>query len=201
MKNAQVLLLSGVPASGKDTISQWLVANSTHFELFKKHRAGCNKPNSSYINVSDELFQELTERGEFLQAHTRYTRSYGVGKENIKIALMQNKIPIIHTGRIENLVILKQSLEQEIGVKSVAVHLWEAKQVIEARLEARHAENSEISARLIALEEELSDFKNKKHLFSCIDYYIRNSNLEQTTQKIINVFHGQGIEPELQPHI
>jgi len=182
MNTAQILLLSGPPASGKDTVSHELINRNNRFVLFKKHRAG-GETNSGYIDISTAQFKEMEAQNKFIQSHLRYGRLYGVSRDGIEKTLAYGKIPIIHTGRIENLVKLKDVF----GQKCIAIHLWEHRDILAERIRKRHNNAEEISARITALDEEIYDQSKKKAMFSNIDQYIRNTSLEQTANRICNI--------------
>ena len=75
----KLLLLSGTPASGKDTVTNAIIKKSNKFTHFRKHKISTGgKLDSSYILVSKESFDTLANNNEFIQYHYRYDRGYGV---------------------------------------------------------------------------------------------------------------------------
>src|SRR5690554_6112528 len=105
MTDNRILLVSGTPASGKDTVTKKLVELEPRFCHFKKHRSSDQPKNDgTYIHVSQDKFSSLLEQGEFLQHHYRYGRGYAVAKGELRKHWDKGEIPIIHVGKYENLL-------------------------------------------------------------------------------------------------
>lgn len=188
-----VIVISGMPASGKDTISDKLHDVDQRYENFKKYRAigSEDKPKSSYYNVSVEEFENKVNKGDFLQYHGRYGRYYGIDKTVLVEMLNNDQIPIIHIGRIENYYTLLSNIkafeeDNNMLLKIVHVQLWEKKDVLEARIANRDKTQEEIEKRVLAMEQEYKDaiemMKKKEKPFTIV---IRNSNMDETVSKIM----------------
>lgn len=79
-----IILISGTPASGKDTITRLLTSLNPKLRHFKKHRASDQaKEDGTYIHVTADEFAEIEADGGFLQHHYRYGRGYGVSKAEL----------------------------------------------------------------------------------------------------------------------
>ena len=100
----KVVILSGMPASGKDTISEMIYEMDKRFVPFKKHRSvgKFDKIKDTYYNISHDEFEVKITNGDFIQYHQRYGRYYGISEEVLLSYLEKDEIPIIHIGRIEN---------------------------------------------------------------------------------------------------
>lgn len=181
----RLLLLSGTPASGKDTITNLLTKINPRFCFFKKHR-GSNtaKDDNTYIHVEESEFSTMVEQGFFLQHHKRYGRGYGVAKSELKRHWQCGEVPIIHVGKYENIAPLYQ---QEFC--TVSILLMASLPVTKSRLEKRHPNNKEeLNQRINAYLEERRELANllldgNNLLF---DLIVSNShNSPEKTAKII----------------
>ena len=85
----ECILLSGMPCTGKDTLSQKLIERDASFMLLKKHRAVATPQtrasDATYFDISPEEFQAMAHSGEFLQYHSRYGKMYGVSRAAYQI--------------------------------------------------------------------------------------------------------------------
>lgn len=182
-----IILLSGTPASGKDTITSLLVKMNPRFQHFKKHR-GSNQPkgDNTYIHVNLTQFSELSQKGEFIQFHSRYERGYGVSFTELERHWKQGEIPIIHVGKYENIAPFRSA---NFDVKSILllVSLNETKR----RLAERHINDTEeIEKRLIAYHEERQELASTVASGDALNFDMipDNSDLDakSTAQHIAN---------------
>ena len=183
-----VILLSGTPASGKDTLTAELNKIDDRFVHFKKHKiASGGKMDDTYYLISKDKFDNMAENNQFVQYHYRYDRGYGVSADELKRLKELNKIPVIHVGKYENIIKFK-----EFGIKNIlSILIYADKDTTKKRLELRHSEdNSEINKRLKAYDEEIQQlcdvFKNKKVLD--FDFVFKNNyqDYKKSTQKLLH---------------
>ena len=155
MTKNRLLLLSGTPASGKDTITKALCNSHLPFQHFRKHKsARTGKTDSTYIFVDQQQFDAMAARQEFVQYHYRYERGYGVSKQELERIWQRDGIPIIHVGKYENI----QFFTKLSNVEITNLLLLTSRQETQRRLEARHGnDRNEIGARLRAYEEERNE--------------------------------------------
>lgn len=153
-RDNNLLLLSGTPASGKDTITNLLIELNPRFQHFKKHRSS-NQPKAdeNYIHVSPEEFSNMATHGEFLQYHYRYDRGYGVAHSELKRHWAKSEIPIIHVGKYENIALLRA--KEVVSISALLmVSLLETKH----RLKKRHnGDIKEEAQRIDAYHEERAE--------------------------------------------
>jgi len=157
-----IILLSGTPASGKDTVTEKLHQINMSVELFKKHKFGVGgKKDNTYIHVSEEAFDQLVKSNGFIQYHQRYGRGYGVSQEELERLFVLNVIPVIHVGKPENLTPLLQSPLYKV----INVLLTASRESTQSRLTLRHHNDiAEQAVRLKAYDEEIhsrSDLANQ----------------------------------------
>lgn len=150
-----VILLSGTPASGKDTITRILTELNPKFRHFKKHRASEQaKTDGTYIHVSASEFADMAAAGEFLQHHYRYERGYGVSKNELNRHWSLGEIPIIHVGKYENIAPLKAE-----GVVATSILLLVSEEESLRRLKQRHQDEpeEEVERRIAAYRQERNE--------------------------------------------
>ena len=153
-----IILLSGTPASGKDTITTELNKIDNRFVHFKKHKiASGGKLDDTYYLISKDEFDNMAESNQFVQYHYRYDRGYGVSVNELNRLKKLNKIPIIHVGKYENIIKFK-----EFGIRNIlSILIYADRGTTKKRLELRHNENySEIEKRLTAYDEEIQQLCN-----------------------------------------
>lgn len=184
-----VILLSGTPASGKDTITEQLINEYTGtYVHFKKHRASSPKQiKETYYNVNKSTFESMIKQGEFIQYHERYNRYYGISRKVLEDYIIQGLKPIIHTGKLENIM----TINTNVNHSTVKILLWTTKDIIKERLMFRHKNDSdEISKRLEAAKEEMKELKINGNL-DIFDLIIENKDMHYTV-KLIHDYITEG---------
>lgn len=155
----ECLLLSGMPGTGKDALTQKLVERDPTFTFFKKHRALSSPLQSdeeTYINVSPEAFLAIAHSNGFIQYHHRYEKMYGVAKEAYEQLIQAAKIPIIHVGKYENLLSLRKGGLQ----KGLSLLLYADRHIVQSRLYERHKIRTDgAQERLLAYDEEVAQLQ------------------------------------------
>lgn len=177
-----VILLSGTPASGKDTITEQLINDyAGTYVHFKKHRASSPKQiKKTYYNVSKNMFESMMKQNEFIQYHERYNRYYGISRQVLEDYINQDLMPIIHTGKLENLI----TIDTNVNYSTVKILLWTTKEIIKERLMLRHKNDSEeINKRLRAAKEEMKELKIDGNL-DLFDLIIENNDMHYTVKLI-----------------
>lgn len=188
-----VIVLSGMPASGKDTVTDRLNQLDKRYVYFKKYRAigPEDTPKDTYYNISHEDFEKKIAKGDFLQYHSRYGRYYGIDAITLKEMFEQDLIPVIHIGRIDNFYTLKKNLpafEEKYGynVRLLHIQLWETKESLKARIATRDKTEEEIGKRVAAMDQEFHDaismMKNEERPFTVV---IQNTDIIITCGTIL----------------
>ena len=183
-----VILLSGTPASGKDTITKELTKIDDRFVHFKKHKiASGGKMDDTYYLISKDEFDNMAENNQFVQYHYRYDRGYGVSVSELNRLKGLNKIPIIHVGKYENIMKFK-----EFGIKNIlSILVYTDKNTTKERLKLRHSKDeTEINKRLKAYDEELQQLCNIFNDQKVLDFNIifKNNYLDhvEASKKLYN---------------
>lgn len=194
----QIIIFSGMPASGKDKLTEYLCSANSKLVAFKKYRSirTGDTPKNTYYNISTEAFEEMIKNGKFLQYHMRYGRYYGIAEDTMLSYLDSDMYPIIHIGRIDNYYAFTERMaifEKKYGMKIKVHHilLWETIETLKERIKLRDKTEPEITKRTDAMLEEFNDnidlLKHNKRPYS---YIIKNTDLSVTYNKIINILDG-----------
>jgi guanylate kinase len=144
-----LLLLSGPPACGKDTITQALGALDGRFRLFPKLKVGTGR-SQGYRMILAEGLQGLQTRGLILQRHERYGNTYAVDAPGLDEMWRRGDWPVIHVGRRANL-----DAFAPFRLRALSVLLWASEAVTRRRLEAR--DPRDVARRMAAWREEIDD--------------------------------------------
>ena len=99
MKNSRLFVISGPSGVGKDTILNQMkkIYPSNHYVVTvttRKKRIN-EIDGKDYFFVTNEKFQDMIDSNEFLESATVYNNNYGVPKNQVFLALSQNKNVII----------------------------------------------------------------------------------------------------------
>lgn len=197
----KVILLSGMPASGKDTITLKLIEKyfSNKYVWLKKFRSISENDEikDSYFNISTKEFEYKILQGEFIQYHQRYNRYYGVSKATLNKYIDRGQIPIIHVGRLENIYEIKNNvllLEKESNrkVNLISILLWAPIGELSKRIKIREKTDVEIQKRIKAVYEEFEDnLKIHNKDIYLYDLLVKNIDMDKTC-RIINDYINKG---------
>lgn len=189
----KVVILSGMPASGKDTISDMICEKDKRFVPFKKHRSvgEFDKIKDTYYNISHDEFEEKITNGDFIQYHQRYGRYYGISEEVLLSYLEKDEIPIIHIGRIENYIAFQGNIvsfqkKHNLSLEVIHIQLWETAENLRARIVNREKNDDEAAKRIAAMVQEFDDnielMRKGKKPYTLI---LKNSEVNETCATII----------------
>ena len=189
----KVVVLSGMPASGKDTISDMICEMDKRFVPFKKHRSvgEFDKKKDTYFNITQDEFEKKIINGDFIQYHQRYGRYYGISEEVLLSYLQKDEIPIIHIGRIENYYAFLGNIvgfqkKNDLSLEVIHIQLWETAEDLRERIVNREKDDEEAAKRIAAMEQEFEDnielmHKGKKPY----TFVFKNSDKDATCSAII----------------
>lgn len=194
MRKRKVVLISGTPASGKNSVTETMIDASGKFLPLRKHRSFVITPpkkGNEYIDISEEKFSKMAGDDKFLQHHSRYGKSYGVSKSELNKIWAIGKTPIIHVGSYSN---IEKFLLME-NVLVISVLLLTDIEETKSRLRIRHGDNEhEISQRLEVFKEERAELGRliKKGSPIKFDLILNNTDgkSNESAAKILNYFYA-----------
>ncbi len=170
----KALILSGTPASGKDTITDLLeLVSGGQYCLLKKHKS-MRSPQSAlrvprkaaYHLVDEATFRDMICENRFVQYHYRYGQGYGVAREELEALGQFGQIPVIHNGLQEN---LPAFLQDGARIEVFSVLLISGQSSTRDRILARNGHDAvDLERRLCAYGEErkeLADHLRAGHPF------------------------------------
>lgn len=195
-----IIVISGAPASGKDTVTKELNKLNPRYVLLKKYRSiNLNeKIKDCYYNITEKEFLTKIDNNDFLEYHKRYNRYYGIAKITLNNMLNKDSIPIIHIGRIENYYNFCKSLNSfsdKYKIKIIHILLWETITVLTNRINNRDRVKEEINKRLLALHQEYVDlYKLINYNLNPFTLVIKNNDINITCNSIINLEKFNKIE-------
>lgn len=187
MNKNRLILISGTPASGKDTITDALIMLNSDFIHFRKHKISTGgKLDDSYYLVTKEKFDEMVNNGDFVQHHYRYDRGYAVARHVLEENWKNGKVPIIHVGKYENI----DPFFKDNNISIISILLLVSRKETENRLSERHAKDSaEIKTRLLAYDEERKELSD---LISCgteLKFDLIIENTRSKAEKAASLIH------------
>ena len=150
-----LVVLSGPSGAGKDAVlnqmkSQGFPLSYTVTETTRKMRLG-EKDGIDYFFLTDARFQEMLDHGEFLEWARVYGCWYGVPKEQVRQALVQERDVIIKTD-VQGAATIKRLAPDAVFIFLVPPTLKE----LEDRLRQRKTEAVfDLELRLRTAESEL----------------------------------------------
>ena len=147
-----IVLMSGPPASGKDTVTAALADTDDRFVLFDKLKVGGGRV-AGYRMTSRAELSRMAACGLIIQSHERYGNIYAVDRPHLDELTRAGRIPVVHVGRRQNLVALRAALES----RPVSILLWADRPIVEDRLRTR--DPKDLEARLRAYDAELEELR------------------------------------------
>lgn len=185
----EIILLSGTPASGKDTLTNELIKLDKRFVHFKKHKiAAGGKMDDTYYLIPKKEFDDMAQNNEFVQYHYRYDRGYAVSLKELKKLKELNMIPIIHVGKYENIQKFR-----DFGLKNIlSILIHTNRDVTLERLKKRHInDGAEIEKRITAYDEEIVQLCEKLDEEKVLDFNIVLDNNSNDVASITSSLYKQ----------
>ncbi len=175
-----LVLISGLSASGKNTIIQNLKNQRDDIEILYQASATTRPPRDSdslfktYIYKTDDEFRESIENGEFIEYEFVHGNFYGTIKSAFDDALKDDSKFYIKDIDVKGCINLKKYFKKE---KIITIFLDAPDEILKERLVNRGDTPEQIVKRMSrnAYEREFKIY---------YDYKIENLNLEDTLNKI-----------------
>lgn len=183
LKKGAILILSGPSGCGKSTLLKELYKNidNYYFSISTTTRPirDGEKNGVDYLFVSKDEFEKGIKNNDFLEYAKVHNNYYGTSLKNVKDALAQYKLVIFDIDVQGHDLVRKQldNLTTSVFITTPTLH------ELETRLRSRNTDDSDIiKKRLINAKIEI-DYINR------YDYIIVNDDLNQASQKLINIAH------------
>jgi len=150
-----LIVLSGPSGVGKDKVLARMkgLGRSFHYVITATTRPqrAREKDGVDYYFLSQEKFQQMRDKGQFLEWAKVYGNYYGVPKDEISRALSKGMDAIVKVD-IQGAATIKKILPQAVFIFLVPPSMKE----LELRLKKRHSESStDLALRLEKAEEEI----------------------------------------------
>ncbi len=178
-KNSKLFVISGPSGVGKDTILNQMkkIYPSNHYVVTvttRKKRVN-EIDGKDYFFVTNKKFQDMIDSNEFLEWATVYNNNYGVPKNQVFLALSENKNVIIKAD-IQGAKTIKNTID---GTTTIFINPPDISKLA-AHLSSRMSESKE-SFRL-RMETSLLEIESQNEF----DHVVNNpeGKIDQTLEKI-----------------
>jgi guanylate kinase len=178
-KNSKLFVISGPSGVGKDTILNQMkkIYPSNHYVVTvttRKKRVN-EIDGKDYFFVTNKKFQDMIDSNEFLEWATVYNNNYGVPKNQVFLALSENKNVIIKAD-IQGAKTIKNTLD---GTTTIFINPPDISKLAD-HLSSRMSESKE-SFRL-RMETSLLEIESQNEF----DHVVNNpeGKIDQTLEKI-----------------
>lgn len=126
------VLLYGPPASGKDTVTDALLALDDRFERFERMKVGPGK-RRGYRMVEREQVEAVRRGGDAIWVNERYGATYVIDRPQL-VDQLTRSVPVIHVGQPEAVAAVEQNTPDATWV---VVALWCPRDVAALRVAMR----------------------------------------------------------------
>ena len=185
-KNSKLFVISGPSGVGKDTILNQMkkIYPSNHYVVTvttRKKRIN-EIDGKDYFFVTNEKFQDMIDSNEFLESATVYNNNYGVPKNQVFLALSQNKNVIIKAD-IQGAKTIKNTID---GTTTIFINPPDISKLAD-HLSSRMSESKE-SFRL-RMETSLLEIESQNEF----DHVVNNpeGKINQTLKKINSIISNR----------
>ena len=180
-----LFILSGVAASGKNTIANEIVKRVDNIQTIPSYTTRAPRegdiPGKTYVFISKEEFEKKIQNNEIYEYDVHHNNLYGTSKEILNKAASEGHI--IKDIDVNGTEVLKNVLKD---IKVVTIFLKVPKDELRRRLESRVDKPSkeEIDLRL-------SRFDYEESKIGSYDYVIKNDNLEKCVSIIQSIIENE----------
>ena len=178
-KNSKLFVISGPSGVGKDTILNHMkkIYPSNHYvvTVTTRKKRITEIDGKDYFFVTNKKFQDMIDSNEFLEWATVYNNNYGVPKNQVFLALSQNKNVIIKAD-IQGAKTIKNTID---GTTTIFINPPDISKLAD-HLSSRMSESKE-SFRL-RMETSLLEIESQNEF----DHVVNNpeGKIDQTLEKI-----------------
>ena len=181
-KNSKLFVISGPSGVGKDTILNHMkkIYPSNHYvvTVTTRKKRITEIDGKDYFFVTNKKFQDMIDSNEFLEWATVYNNNYGVPKNQVFLALSENKNVIIKAD-IQGAKTIKNTID---GTTTIFINPPDISKLAD-HLGSRMSESKE--SFTLRMETALQEIQSRNEF----DYVVNNleGKLDQTLEKINDI--------------
>lgn len=193
-KQGRVIVISGPSGTGKTSICNQLLAkmpnavwsvSATTRPRRKNEIGGDLLPGvqASYEYMTDEKFQTMKDRGEFLETAEYVGHMYGTPRGPVEKATSEGKHVIVEI-EVQGGMQVAEKLSDSIRV----FILPPTRETLEARLKGRKTESAaQLKKRLAEADGEIAIARDS----GCYQYFVVNDDLDESVQEIMDIIRKE----------
>ena len=190
----KIFIVCAPPGAGKTSITRQVIANDPKILLSLSHttRSPRNgeKDGVDYFFVSENKFEELSRKQNFIETAKVYGNYYGTSKAWIKDTLSEGFDILLEIDRVG-----AQQIKSNLGNCTTIFVLPPSRGELENRLTKRGQDSRlEIKTRLSLFENEINHLNE-------FDYVIINANLDDAVNDLITIVRAERLKITAQSHI
>ena len=180
-KIGRLLIVTAPSGAGKTSLVKALLKLCPEIQISISHttrrpREG-EKDGVDYFFISNETFDNLKDKGEFLENAECHGAKYGTAKTPVDLNLKSGKDIILEID-YQGALIVKKIFKEAISIFIIPPSI----QILKQRLEARGQNSSdEINGRLAAAKEEISHLEK-------FDYVIINEDFDKALDDFKSIY-------------
>jgi guanylate kinase len=197
MRRGRLFVIAAPSGAGKTSLVKALLARKPELHVSISHTTRQKRPTEEhgreYYFVSAPEFQQLVERGEFLEHARVFDNFYGTARPPVEAQLAQG-----------NNVVLEidwqgaQQVRKALPECSTIFILPPSRRSLEERLRNRATDSDEVIAR--RLRDAVGDMSHWREF----DYVVVNDDFERAVADLVRIIDGRGEglragRPQLQP--
>ncbi len=181
-----VFIISAPSGSGKSTLVSRLLASDLGLRFSVSYTTrkprGAERPGESYNFISRAEFEELAERGEFLEHAEVFGNYYGTHREVLDQARSEGKDLILDID-VQGARQLKERIPEAVSIFILAP----SRGILEQRLRARSEDSEEV------IQRRLRDAAEEIRNYSQYDYVLVNHQVEESVSTLTAIVRAERV--------
>jgi guanylate kinase len=175
-KRGSLYVVAAPSGAGKTSLVKALMQRQPRIRFSVSYTTRDPRPNEiegrDYHFVTQERFQQMVERGEFLEHARVFDNCYGTGVETVDMALKQGELLLLE-------------IDWQ-GARQVRARLPPARRALEAGLGARSSDSEAV------IERRLRDARQDLAHWTEFDYVVVNDRFEQAVADLLAIVDEHG---------